>query len=152
MTGADTTPKELAMTIPTPDEITAALDVLRRVPGVDERSCLHDIAVDIQHDRLMARDLRAWAIRKGTDLALMADAEIADALGEIAARHGLRIARDPGELIGYSYAQPREFDPGWCLVDMAGTWQPGDLDMAEEQVGGVQRVVALYLPAEGGQR
>ncbi|MGV9742830.1 hypothetical protein [Nocardia farcinica] len=140
------------MSVPTHDEIAAALDVLRRVPGVDERSCLHDIAVDIRPDRLMARDVRAWAIRKGTDLALMADPEIADDLDEIAARHGLRITQDPGELVGYSYVQPSEFGPGWCLIDNAGTWQPDDLDLAEEQAEGVQRVAALYLPARDGQR
>ncbi len=149
MTGADTTPKELAMTIPTPDEITAALDVLRRVPGVDERSCLHDIGVDIRPDRLMARDVRAWAIRMGTDIALMADPEIADELDEIAASHGLRITRDPGDLVGYTLARPCEDSPGW-VVSNSGSWQPNDLGLAIAAALSHERVVAVRLLPEGG--
>ncbi|MFI7527521.1 hypothetical protein [Nocardia salmonicida] len=141
------------MTTPTPGEIAAALDVLRRVPGVGGRSCLHDIAVDIRPDRLMARDVRAWAIRKGTDLALMADPEIADDLDEIAARHGLRITCDPGDIVGYAEVGPRRNgEPGYSLVDEVGTWQPDDLDMAWADVAATGHLlVALHLVPKGGQ-
>lgn len=133
----------------TSEQIAEALTILRAIPNpsAEFTSALATIEAVVDPVVVLARHvLSRWsddppyAERAATELITMA------------AQFGLRITADPGELVGYSYVKPREFEPGWVLIDDAGTWQPGDLDMAEEQAEGVQRVVALYLPAEGGQR
>lgn len=133
----------------TSEQIVEALTILRAIPnpGAAFTSALATIEAVVDPVVVFARHVHSrWS--DDPPYAEQAAAELI----RMAAQYGLRItADDPGELVGYSYVKPREFDPGWVLIDDAGTWQPGDLDMAEEQAEGVQRVVALHLPAEGGK-
>nr|WTA71282.1 hypothetical protein OHB51_35395 [Micromonospora sp. NBC_00855] len=134
----------------TSEQIAEALTILRAIPnpGAAFTSALATIEAVVDPVVVFARHvLSRWSDDPPYP------EQAAKDLIEMAAQYGLRITTDPGpgELVGYSYVKPREFDPGWILIDDAGTWQPGDLDMAEEQAEGVQRVVALYLPTESGK-
>lgn len=131
---------------PTPEEITAARELLLRVPGVKPDSRLSAIAEIASPLVQMAVELRTRIDRwhETPDVG-----RLLSTLETIAASHGLRITTDPGELVGYAEVQPRPQDPGWYIAH-AGSWQPDERPERNDLNPGA-RVVALYLPPDGSQ-
>lgn len=129
---------------PTPAEITEALAVLRAVPGVRDIDSLGVIERKNAPIWCMTRELNE--LTRAPDLTPVV-------LAEIAARHGLRITTDPGELVGYTAVVPINSDGGWMLDHGVGTYGSDDLDSIRSLVSrsGHQCVVALRLLPEGGK-
>lgn len=138
------------MTAPTPDEITAALAVLRAVPGVTEAHSLKGIAQIASPYEQLAREIcsrwqddpphsdRAWV-----------------ELAEAAHRHGLCITTDPGELVGYTSVYPPALAEGW-EHDEVHVWGRNELDAAREfataRTPQGQRLAAVHLLPEGAEQ
>ncbi len=144
------------MATPTPDEITAALAVLRRMPGLCDNDTLGAYARANTPHRRMATDLLAWW-NSPRSSAHDLEQELADS----AARHGLRITTDPdpGELIQYRLV--RAAANGWLLQDPGTSYEPsaGGLSAAradratfDNPFAVTPKLAALYLVPEGGQR
>ncbi|MFD4444901.1 hypothetical protein ACFWPK_34515, partial [Nocardia sp. NPDC058519] len=70
---------------------------------------------------------------------------------ELAARHGLRITTDPGELVGYYVVAPDRYNEGvkWNALHQI----PGTLAEARETSPGTpgRRIAVMYLLPEGGK-
>lgn len=138
------------MTAPTPDEITAALELLHRVPGVDGGHSLDAVAEIASPIVQMARELREWLkiSRHTPDLG-----QLASQLESIAPRHGLRITTDPapGELVGYYAVAPA--DEQMHVKWIARHLSPGTLADAAEAARDRfdSRVAAMHLLPEGQQ-
>lgn len=139
---------------PTPDEITAALDTLRRIPDIDDQATLGAIERSNYPLRWMARDLHA---QLAVDFPEHPGA-LAIALSASAARHGLCITADPepGELIQYRVLHPTPFKPTtWDLsrTQHAHKYEPTSegLADAERDIAPGQRIAAVYLLPEGGK-
>jgi hypothetical protein len=132
------------MTTPTPEEITTALDVLRRVPGVTDGHCLEDIVEIATPLEQAAREL----LTRWTD-----DPPVvhyaASQLVMVARSHGLVIDKKPGELIGWATVSDRTNSGGW--VTEQGIWAPDDLEVARRCASPGERIVSLRLLPEGGK-
>ncbi|MFC4124897.1 hypothetical protein [Nocardia rhizosphaerae] len=140
------------MSTPTPDEITAALATLRRIPDIDDQATLGAIERSNYPLRWMARDLHAqlavdFPEHPGT---------LAIALSASAARHGLRITTDPGQPgdpVGYITLVPRDghFGRGW-RQSSDYMWRADNLDEAVSHARDTgESVAAVYLLPEGSQ-
>ncbi|WP_446224950.1 hypothetical protein ACTWPB_07485 [Nocardia sp. IBHARD005] len=136
------------MTTPTPEEITAARELLLRVPGVDGGHSLNAVAEIASPLVQMARELRTWlqSSTRTPDLG-----QLASQLESVAARHGLRITTDhepapPGSLIGYTHVRACGGD--WVIATPARLYS-SNVVRAERPTG--LRTVALYLLPEGGR-
>ncbi|NEW49370.1 hypothetical protein GV792_04840 [Nocardia cyriacigeorgica] len=137
------------MTTPTPDEITAALAVLR-ASGAEGDDTLDAIANRVSPLRRMAFDLRNRIQRTDPDQlsALQVDT-IHHLLTSLADAHGLRITTDPGKLLGYLYVKNAETRQWYPQADR--TWMADGLDNARTYGAPDTRLAAVYLLPEGGQ-
>ncbi len=145
------------MSTPTPDEITAAIELLRRASGVTDRHTLNDIERLNSPIHRMAEHLHSFWTASAPPNAAIVEEHIRVA----AARHGLRITTDPasGELIQYRLVLRAA--NGWILHDEGSSYtaSPGGLgaarvDCAEaaDVEGCCPRIAALHLLPEGGQQ
>lgn len=145
------------MTIPTPDEITAALAVLRRMPGMCDNDTLGAYARANDPILRMARDLLHATADNPYD--------IADNLVAIAARHGLRITTDPdpdpGKADGYRLMRPIDNGSAWApSMHGASCYLPNSAGLASayedcalfSTASNPLRVAAFRLLPEGGQQ
>ncbi|MEV4155440.1 hypothetical protein AB0J48_20660 [Nocardia salmonicida] len=136
---------------PTPDEITAARELLLRVPGVRGTDTLNDIERQHTPTARMGRELVDW-INRNPGRADLTGFGMASLLAEAAARHGLRITTDPGpgELIGHYCVQPYDDngEPWTAMHRVPGTLAEVRNSAAEDAR---RRVAVMYLLPEGGE-
>lgn len=144
------------MSTPTPDEITAHVEALLRVPHVRSYTTLGEIRAENTPFWWMVRDVLG---QLDSDR-LPELGELASILSGAAARHGLRITTDPepGELIQYRLV--RRAANGWFLHDPSVSYESsqGGLDAAEsdrakyaDPEGCCPRIVVVRLLPEGGK-
>lgn len=145
---------EASTTAPGRDEITAALAVLRRIPGVTDGHCLEDIAEISTPLVQLGYELRAWL---DTSTQTPDVGQIIGQLTTIAGQHGLHIVddpADPGEPIGYISLVPRDghYGRGW-RQSSDHLWRTDQLDEAETYARASGETIAgVHLLREGGQR
>ncbi|MBF6416927.1 hypothetical protein [Nocardia cyriacigeorgica] len=89
---------------PTPDEITAARELLLRAPGVDGTTTLDEVAEIATPIRQFTRAVLAWF---GEDR--IGDAEVQEQLITLAARHGLRITTNPEPTPAAAWNEPADW-------------------------------------------
>ncbi|MFD6400763.1 hypothetical protein [Nocardia sp. NPDC060249] len=143
------------MSAPRPDEITTALDTLRRVPGVADDTRLSRVPELASPLIQFGIELRRWISRGVTpDVG-----QLISTLETMAAAHGLRITTDPelGELIHYQVLHPGPFNPPeWKIsrTQHAVEYPPTLKGLAdiESHIDFGERIAAVYLLPEGGQK
>ncbi|MGS2805365.1 hypothetical protein [Nocardia sp. MW-W600-9] len=131
------------MTAPTPEEVTAALAILRRIPEINEHATLGAIERTNTPLRWMARELNEIWSENGLPVW---PGNIAAELETVAARHGLRIAADLGEPIGYAIVENDNTEVASYRV-----YSRADLEEARANAAKRRGGVVVALLPEGGQ-
>lgn len=97
------------MSIPSPDEITAAHALLLRVPGFTGRTTLADVAAVMEPAALLAASMKDLLLERDVDIRDAHFMDIAALLSDLAARHGLRITTDPEPTPATGWTEPADW-------------------------------------------